>query len=113
MRKTLMLVVCSFVSSMVYAGGSLGGGGFGVQDEVALMSVAYNIEALPKAYVSGDDFRRYNARLSVAGTNTIPARVGDESIDLRIFNGHLVDLKISKEILEVDGGSTGGSPGVQ
>lgn len=102
MKNSLMIFVVGFVSSISYAGGSMGGGGFGVKEEIALINMAYNIESLPKTYIGGDDFRRVKARLSVAGTQSITAVFEGEKVDLRTFRDSLVDVKFSKEILPSD-----------
>jgi hypothetical protein len=110
---SILALVFSFAA---YAGGTIGGGSGGLAREQLLLSTAdaaFNIDALPKTFVDPSDFRRAQARLSVDGVKTIPMVLNGESIDVRSIRGSIVDKDLSKEILAVDGGSTGGSPGAQ
>jgi hypothetical protein len=112
--------IAVLVSAYAYAGGTVGGSPGLVRDEMvlSLTDSAFNIESLPKTYIGGGDFRRLHARLSVDGTESIPAVVGDETIQVRKIRSSIVDAKISKEFLPsdgaaIEGGSTGGSPGIK
>jgi hypothetical protein len=119
MKQLTMLLLIGFVSTIGYAGGSLGGGGAGIKEELSLslMEAAFNVEALPKTYIGGEDFRRIRARLSVDGTDSVPAIIGDETLQLRKLKSSIVDTKISKELLpsenvSLEGGTVGGFPGI-
>jgi hypothetical protein len=104
MKNLLMIFAFGLVSSISYAGGSMGGGGFGLKDELALslMDAAFNIDSLPKTFVDPSDFRRAKARLSVDGVKTFPMLLNGESIDVRSLRGSVVDANISKEVLPRD-----------
>lgn len=67
-------------------------------DTLALMSLL--LEQLPKAYADQNEFRRANARFSVAGTETASMKtVEGNTIQVRKLRDKIVDEKISKEIL--------------
>jgi hypothetical protein len=101
--NAIKLAVLSLLvySSLSFAGGSIGGGGGSISLESALelANVTSNIEALPKTYMDGDDFRRVRARLSVSGVQTVPALIDGESLDLKAFKDSVVDVEFSKEFL--------------
>ena len=111
----VLVVMAFFLSANLYAGGAIGGSTGSARSELLLnlADASFNIDALPKTFVSRSDFRRAQARLSVDGVKTIPMVLNGESIDVRSIRGSIVDKDLSKEILAVDGGSTGGSPGAQ
>jgi len=105
MKFLLGSLLTLFVSCLAYAGGTIGGGSGGlVQEEMALSlaDTAFNLELLPKTYIGNDDFRRIKARLSVTGTQSTPAIVDGETMDLKAFRDSVVDVKFSKEILPSD-----------
>ena len=95
MKFLLGSLLTLFVSCLAYAGGTIGGGGGGLVNE----ELALSLEALPKFYIEVDDFRRVKARLSVAGTESTPALVDGETVDLKAFRDSVVDVKFSKEVL--------------
>lgn len=107
MKKIFILF--SLFCSNAFAGGTIGGGGSGLenQDDLELFSMGgtvggstgLTLEALPKTYLDTSDFRRIKARLSVAGTDSIPAFVDGEKVDLKAFLDSVVDVKVSKEFL--------------
>lgn len=89
-------------SGLSFAGGSIGGGGGAIADLESVLGpadVVFNAETLPKIYIDGDDFRRVKARLSVAGVHAVPAVVGPETVDLKLFRESVVDLNFSREVL--------------
>jgi hypothetical protein len=95
----LLALAFVVVSSVSLAGGSTGGSpGLALE----LVEFAFNVESLPKTYLDSEDFRRVKARLSVAGTESIPALVDGETLDLKAFRDSVVDVKFSKEILPSD-----------
>ena len=103
--------------SQAFAGGAIGGNPGLVKEELALSlrESAFNVEALPKTPVSGDEFRRIRARLAVDGVHSVPALVGSETIQVRKLQSSIVDTSITKELLPfdtVDSGTVGGSPGL-
>ena len=98
MRK-ICGTIAILVSASAYAGGTVGGNP-GIALELA--EYAFNVEALPKTYLDSGDFRRVKARLSVVGTESIPAFVDGETVDLRTFKDSVVDTKFSKEVLPSD-----------
>ena len=98
MRKAIGIAFL-FMCSKLYAGGAIGGNpGLALE----LTDIAFNVEALPKTYLDSGDFRRVKARLSVVGTESIPAFVDGETVDLRTFKDSVVDTKFSKEVLSSD-----------
>jgi hypothetical protein len=100
--KAIKMAVFSLLvySGICFAGGSIGGGGGSISESVLdLADAAFNVESLPKSYIGSADFRRVKARLSVAGTESVPALVGGESVDLKTFLDSVVDVKLSKEFL--------------
>lgn len=109
MKKIFILF--SLFCSNAFAGGTIGGGGSGLenQDVLELMSMGGTVggspgllELLPKTYIGRDDFRRVKARLSVTGIQSIPALVDGEAVDLKTFQDSIVDVKVSKEVLPSD-----------
>lgn len=100
MRK-IFGTIAVLVSASAYAGGTVGGNPGLAREQIALelSGNAFNLELLPKTYIGGDDFRRVKARLSVTGTQSTPALVDGEALDLKAFRDTVVDLKFSKEIL--------------
>jgi hypothetical protein len=109
--RNIFGTIAVLVSASAYAGGTVGGNPGLVKEQLALefADSAFNVEALPKTYIGGEDFRRIRARLSVDGTDSIPATIGDEIIQVRKLKNSIVDTKISKEILQ-EGGAVGGNP---
>jgi hypothetical protein len=97
--KKILGSIAVLVSAYAYAGGTVGGSP-GLSLELA--EYAFNVEALPKTYLGSEDFRRVKARLSVSGTQTVPALVDGETVDLKTFLDSVVDVKFSKEILPSD-----------
>lgn len=61
--------------------------------------MSMSLEQLPKAYTDQDEFRRTNARLSVAGIDTVNMNLEGNTIQVRKLQGSIVDDKLSKEIL--------------
>lgn len=95
----LLALAFVVVSSVALAGGSTGGSP-GLALELA--EFAFNVESLPKTYIGNDDFRRVKARLSVTETQSTPALVDGETVDLKAFRDSIVDVKFSKEVLPSD-----------
>lgn len=110
MKKIIILL--SLFCGNAFAGGTIGGGGSGLQnqDVLELMNMGgvvggnpgLTLESLPKTYLDNSDFRRVKARLSVAGTQSTPALVDGETVDLKAFRDSVVDVKFSKEVLPSD-----------
>jgi len=113
--KKFVCILLMLLCAQAFAGGAIGGNPGLAKDNLALelAASAFNVEALPKSYVGGDEFRRIRARLSVEGTESVQALVGEETIQVRKLKESIVDTKISKQLLPSDnvaseGGSLGG-----
>lgn len=83
-------------SGLSLAGGSIGGGGGSIELE------APGMDSLMRVYVDGAEYRRFNARLSVDGVQTLSVIVGDDSLELRKSRGRIVDVGLSKELLPTE-----------
>lgn len=114
MRKIVFLVAL-FISSVAFAGGQIGGGSGGraqielidlntgsSAEEIVNLSNSFNIERLPKVFMSGNELRRLKVRLSVDGIQSLPAVVEGEKVQLRSLGGSVVDVDLSKEVLPSD-----------
>jgi hypothetical protein len=98
MRKAVGIAFV-LMCSKLYAGGAIGGNP-GLTLE--LDESTFSVEALPKAYLEGDDFRRVKARLSVAGIESTAAVVDGVTMDIKMFRDSVVDVNFSKEVLPSD-----------
>ncbi|HYX39811.1 MAG TPA: hypothetical protein VE954_42515 [Oligoflexus sp.] len=99
MIKIFCFVVVSLVSVVAFAGGIIGGGGTGLVKEDNISSMAFSIDSLSKVYVNSDDFRRTQARLSVANAGSVPFLIDGESIQVKSWRKSVVDVNVSKEFL--------------
>lgn len=119
-------------SNLAFSGGSIGGGGGAIElttpereslqyggaigGNPGIADVAFDVGSLPKSYVDSDKFRRAKARLSASDVTSVPMSVDGEEIMVRKLRDSIVDFKISKEMLPfdqtVEGGTVGGSPGL-
>jgi len=100
---------------MALAGGQIGGGSGGQAQidlidlnagfssgEFVKVSNSFNVERLPKVFMSGNELRRMKVRLSVDGIQSLPAVVEGETVQLRSLGNSVVDVDLSKEVLPSD-----------
>ena len=99
--KKYCLAVAVLVSAYAYAGGTVGGSP-GLLQHGTLSLESIELSDLPKIYVGADQFRRTQARLSVADAGSVPLDIDGREIQVMSLRGGLVESKLSGEVLPRD-----------
>ncbi len=105
--KKIILAALSIFPAVAFAGGSMGGGGLGIAEDLALSLVddaglSTRIEipdlGLDRVSVTPDIYRRTRLRLSALDQTTIKTPEGAE-ISVKSLNGGIVDLSESAQLV--------------